>query len=145
MERNSVYACNFGVSMGSEHFGRVSSNVILRNNLIHHCHVGGVVLGGADPTQNGGASGCSVLHNTLYENDTTGFGGGQVSIQNFVGSTTLRHNLMVCNAATAQFVLKDNTTGSFSPNDIDWNLYSSVPATAVEFIWDGTSRATFAA
>ena len=145
MERNHVYACNFGVSIGSEHFGRVSSHVILRNNLIHHCHVGGVVLGGSDPTQNGGATGCSVLHNTLYENDTTGFGGGQVSIQNFVGSTTLRHNLMVCNSSTAQFVLKDNTTGSFSPNDIDWNLYSGASATAVEFIWDGTSRATFAA
>ena len=145
IERNHVYACNFGVSLGSEHFGKTTSNVRLRNNVLHHCHVGGIVLGGSDSVQNGGVSGSTISHNTLFQNDTVGYGGGQVSIQNYVTTTTIQHNMMVCNASTAQFVLKDNATGAFATNAIDWNLYSGAPATAVEFIWNSTARSTFAA
>ena len=145
MERNHVYSSNFAVSLGSEHLGKVTSNVAVRNNVLHHCHVGGIVLGGSDNLQNGGATGCTITNNTLYENDTTGTGGGQVSIQNFVTSTTIRQNIMVCNASTAQFVLKDNTTGSFSANAIDWNLYSGAALNAVEFIWNNSAKATFTA
>ena len=145
MERNHVYASNFAVSLGSEHLGKVTSNVVVRNNVLHHCHVGGIVMGGSDNLQNGGATGCTITNNTLYENDTTGTGGGQVSIQNFVTVTTIRQNIMVCNASTAQFVLKDNTTGSFSTNAIDWNLYSGAASNAVEFIWNNNAKATFTA
>ncbi len=145
LERNHVYSSNFAVSLGSEHLGKVTSNVTVRNNLLHHCHVGGIVLGGSDNLQNGGATGCTITNNTLYENDTTGTGGGQVSIQNFVTATTIRQNIMVCNASTAQFVLKDNTTGSFSANAIDWNLYSGAASNAVEFIWNNSAKATFTA
>ena len=145
MERNHVYSSNFAVSLGSEHLGKVTSNVAVRNNLLHHCHVGGIVLGGSDNLQNGGATGCTITNNTLYENDTTGTGGGQVSIQNFVTTTTIRQNIIVCNASTAQFVLKDNTTGSFSANAIDWNLYSGAASNAVEFIWNNSAKATFTA
>ncbi len=145
LERNHVYSSNFAVSLGSEHLGKVTSNVAVRNNILHHCHVGGLVLGGSDNLQNGGATGCTITNNTLYENDTTGTGGGQVSIQNFVTATTIRQNIIVCNASTAQFVLKDNTTGSFSTNAIDWNLYSGAASTAVEFIWNNSAKATFTA
>jgi hypothetical protein len=143
MESNHVYACNFAVSVGSENPGKVVSNVIVRNNVLHHCHVGGIVIGGSG-TGNGGADGCAFTNNTLYDNDTVGFGGGQVMIQNYVSNTSIQRNLMASTAASVQFVLKDNSTGSFAAGAIDWNLYKRNSSASFEFIWNGTSYSTFA-
>jgi hypothetical protein len=89
---------------------------------MHHCHVGGIVLGGSETT-NGGAADCEIRHNTIYVNDTTGSGGGQVMIQNYVSSTILTRNIIASTASFSQLVLKDNTTGSIAAGAIDWNLY----------------------
>ncbi|NJR42799.1 MAG: right-handed parallel beta-helix repeat-containing protein, partial [Akkermansiaceae bacterium] len=142
MERNHVYDCNFAVSIGSENTGRTVTGVIVRNNLFHHCHVGGIVMGGSDVT-NGGAADCTVSHNTIYDNDTTGSGGGQVMIQNYVSNVTIRRNIIASTASFAQLVLKSNTTGSFAAGAIDWNLYRVNPGAFVEFIWEGTAYSNF--
>jgi hypothetical protein len=143
MERNHVYDCNFAVSVGSENTGKVVTNVIVRNNILHHCHVGGIVIGGSGPT-NGGADNCAFSHNTIYDNDTTISGGGQVMIQNYVTNTTITRNIIASTASFAQLVLKDNTTGSIAAGAIDWNLYQTDPGASIEFIWNGTAYSTFA-
>ena len=143
LERNHVHACNYAVSAGSEHLGKVVSNVTVRNNILHHCHVGGIVMGGSGTT-NGGVTGSSFTNNTLYDNDTVGFGGGQISIQNYVTTTTIQRNLIVATAAFAQLVLKDSTTGSFSAGAIDRNYYRCSAGASFEFIWNGTAYSTFA-
>ncbi|MFZ4763906.1 MAG: DUF5123 domain-containing protein, partial [Roseimicrobium sp.] len=138
LERNHIYDCNFAVSVGSEHFGKLSSNVAVRNNILHHCHVGGVVLGGADDQTNGGADNCSITNNTLYDNDTTGYGGGQVMIQNYVTNTTIKRNLIAATTSFVQFILKETTTGGFATDAIDWNRYRHNSGSSYEFIWNGT-------
>jgi hypothetical protein len=143
MERNHVYACNFAVSVGSENAGKLVSNVIVRNNVLHHCHVGGIVIGGSG-VGNGGADNCAFTNNTLYDNDTVGFGGGQVMIQNHVTNTSIQRNLMASTASFVQFVLKDNSTGSFAADAIDWNLYKRNSGASLEFIWNGTAYSSFA-
>ncbi len=143
MERNHVYDCNFAVSVGSENSGKFVTGVMVRNNILHHCHVGGIVIGGSD-AGNGGADNCSFSHNTIYDNDTTGTGGGQVMIQNYVSNTTIQRNLIASTASFAQLVLKDNTTGSITAGAIDWNLYRTNPGADLEFIWNGTAYSTFA-
>jgi len=143
IERNHVYDCNFGVSVGSEHPGRAASAVRVRDNVLHHNHVGGIVMGGSDSVENGGAQGCSFTHNTLYQNDTVGAGGGQVMIQHYVTGTIIQHNLMASTADFVQFVLKGNSTGSFAQNAINWNLYSRPAASSIEFYWDGNAIASF--
>ena len=142
LERNHVYLCNFAVSVGSENSGRLATNVTVRNNVLHHCHVGGIVIGGSG-TANGGADNCAFTNNTLYDNDTTGYGGGQFSIQNYVTNTAIRRNLMVATASFAQLVLKASTTGSFAAGAIDWNLYKRSTGGSFEFIWNGTAYANF--
>lgn len=146
IERNTVYQCNFGISIGSEHLGKTSDNVKCRNNLIRHNHVGGIVLGGSG-TGNGGATGASITHNTLYQNDTELYGGGCVSIQHHVSTTAIQQNIMfakVDGSGWGQFVLKDNTDGSFAANAINWNIYSGTSAgNNLEFIWAAIPRSTF--
>ena len=142
MERNHVYLCNFAVSVGSENSGKLVTNVTVRNNILHHCHVGGIVMGGATAS-NGGASGCSFLHNTLYDNDTASVGGGQVSIQFNITGCLIQRNLMASTASFAQYVLKANTSGSFAAGAINWNYYKGAVGGDFEFIWNNTAYSTF--
>ncbi len=144
IDRNHVYDCNYALSAGSEWKDKVASNITVRNNIFHHCHVGGIVIGGSEST-NGGLSNSSFSNNTLYGNDTVSQGGGQFAIQNYVSATTIRRNLMVSTAAFTQFVLKDNSTGSFASGAIDWNLYKLNAGDDFEFIWNGSASSTFAA
>ncbi|WP_265594064.1 right-handed parallel beta-helix repeat-containing protein [Haloferula sp. BvORR071] len=144
IERNHVYDCNYAVSAGSENTGKLVSNVIVRNNILHHCHVGGIVIGGSGST-NGGITNSSFTNNTIYDNDTVAQGGGQFSIQNHVSSVTIRRNLMASTAQFAQFILKDNNTGSLASGAIDWNLYKIPASGDIEFIWNGSAKSTFAA
>lgn len=144
LERNHVYDCNYGLSAGSEWQGKVASNITVRNNIFHHCHVGGIVIGGSE-SSNGGLSNSSFSNNTLYGNDSVSRGGGQFAIQNHVSGTTIRRNLMASNAAFTQFILKDNNTGSFASGAIDWNLYKLDAGDDFEFIWNGSASSTLAA
>jgi hypothetical protein len=144
IERNHVYDCNYGLSAGSEHQNKVASNITVRNNLFHHCHVGGIVIGGSGTT-NGGLENSSFTHNTLYGNDTAAQGGGQFSIQNYVTGTVILRNLMASPAAFAQFVVKGNTTGSFAAGAVDWNLYWTVATSDYEFDWQSVAYNSFSA
>ncbi|MGC4013559.1 MAG: choice-of-anchor Q domain-containing protein [Luteolibacter sp.] len=143
LERNHVYLCNFAVSVASEHQGHVTSYVAVRDNILHHCHVGGIVMGGSGAT-NGGVEHCSFTNNTLYDNDTTGYGGGQISIQEYVSDVVIQRNLLACTANFAQYILKTSTTGSFSAGAIDWNYFKGKASGSIEFYWDGVAYSTFA-
>lgn len=142
LERNHVYLCNYAVSVASEHQGRVTSNVTVRNNILNHCHVGGIVMGGSEAT-NGGVEHCSFTNNTLYNNDTTGYGGGQISIQEYVSDVVIQRNLLACTANFAQYILKTSTTGSFTPGAIDWNYFKGKSGGSIEFYWDNVAYSTF--
>ncbi len=144
IERNHVYQCNFGIEVGSEHSGKRATGIIVRNNLVRRNHVGGIFIGGYAASV-GGTTNSSFTHNTLYQNDTSGYGGGQMALQHNISSTQIKHNIMVCNSSTGQFVLNTNTTGSFAAGAINWNVYSGFNAATCEFIWQNVYRQGFAA
>ncbi len=147
IERNNVHHCNIGISVGSEHSGKFSDSVTVRNNIIWKNHLGGIFLGGAAAT-NGGATNVAITNNTIYQNDTDHAGGGCIAIQHFVSTTTIKQNIMVSwpdSSSFEQFILKNNTDGSFAANSINWNLYSTTSGVNnYEFIWNATSYGTFA-
>ena len=144
IERNLVYHCNFGIEVGSEHNLKYSNGITVRDNILRQNHVGGLVLGGAG--SGGGTTGSSFSNNTLYLNDTTGYGGGQISVQDKVTTTTIKNNILVCNASTKQFILVTGTGNTFTANAINWNLYSGSGTTGIEFIWNNNiSYSSFSA
>ena len=142
IERNHVYSSNFGIEVGSEHAGRRASGVIVRNNLVRRNHVGGIFIGGYSRNV-GGATNCSFTHNTIYQNDTAAYGGGQISLQHNITTTTIRNNIIVSQSAVPLFILQENTTGSFPANQIDWNLYSGGSAGSALFLWRNVEQIGF--
>ena len=143
IERNLTYQCNFAVEVGCEHTGKFSSGITVRNNVMHHNHVGGIFMGGAGT--GGGATGCSFTNNTLYGNDTSAYGGGCISVQDNVSGTSIKNNIMVCDPVGQQFILIGGTGSAFGVGTIDWNLYSGTTQDALQFIWNGVSEDTYSA
>lgn len=147
LERNTIHHCNIGISVASEQFGSTADNVTIRNNLLHHNHVGGIFLGGSDPVFNGGATAVSITNNTLYKNDEFFAGGGCISVQHYVSGTTIRQNIFVPSTDAfgwGQYLLNANTTGAFAAAAIDWNLYASPGPNNLEFIFNDLAYGTFA-
>jgi len=121
IERNQIWAVDIGVELASEHAGRTTSDIIVRDNLISSNHTGGIFIGGYD-TKRGRTENCGITHNTLYRNDTRLNGNGEFYLQFDTRSNLFTHNLLFANS---QDLLIGNPFNQNSNNIVDWNIYFS--------------------
>lgn len=126
VERNLVYACNFGVEIGTEESsanGGQADQITLRDNLVHHCHDAGLIMGGYSSTR-GNTENCVIANNTFYQNGTL------VNTVQFFG----QHHIANCVFKNNVFVASPNTTiligiypksavDTFTGNSFTHNLY----------------------
>ena len=82
IERNVIHDVDFGIELASEHKNRATSYITARNNLIYHCNTAGMSIGGYDP-ERGHTDHCTVVNNTLYDNDTDITWGQDIAITQF--------------------------------------------------------------
>ncbi|HUQ51023.1 MAG TPA: right-handed parallel beta-helix repeat-containing protein, partial [Gammaproteobacteria bacterium] len=142
IERNTVHDCNIGIELASEHDGKSTSEVIARSNFVSRSHSIGISIGGYD-THRGSTTGCAVVHNTLYDNDTDHSGGGELLLQYDVRDNVVENNIVYANSQN-QFVA--NEFSLTSGNTIDYNLYfSAAGAASSEWRWTTTPYTGFAA
>ncbi|RYD66959.1 MAG: hypothetical protein EOP83_03840 [Verrucomicrobiaceae bacterium] len=139
VERNRVYGCNFGIELASEAATGFTENIRLRNNLLHHNHAAGIIMGGYDQNR-GKTRNCAVRNNTLFRNDTLLNYGGQITLQFYLENNVFKNNVVWANATTKQMVVHYVTGGTaaqraFGPGNVfDWNLYFCEGAEAdIEF------------
>jgi hypothetical protein len=131
IERNIIHHDNVGLELASEILRHVTSYVTARNNLIYLDSAPGVAIGGHDipgtdpnnPDCCGSTDYCSVVNNTLFENDSTpNDGSGEFIINYFpknVSGNIFENNLIVANS---QGVLINN--GFSNPVvQLNYNLY----------------------
>ncbi len=134
IERNVVTRCDIGIEVASEHGGRVTSGVVVRENLLVRNGVTGLAFGGFSPTR-GIARDCRFEHNTLVENDTTVSGTGELLVQKADGNV-IRHNVIVC---SAQNLLLTSYLGAQHTHDnvFDRNCwYAPCGADAAVVVWN---------
>lgn len=139
IERNIVHHANLGVELASEHQGKATSGVVLRSNLIHHCHVAGLSMGGYD-TRRGRTENCTVVGNTLLANDTDRTGTGELQLQFDTRNNAFRNNILF---ASPEGVLITNPFTQNSGNLLDDNIYFTTGSPSWE--WKRTSFATLQA
>ncbi len=130
IEGNVVHHCNIGIELASEHAGRTTEEITVRNNLLYHNTIGGLFLGGYD-TQRGSTRQCLVTNNTLFENDTNQDGNGEIYLQFDVRDCTFRNNLLKSNS---QGLLIGNPYTQNSGNLVDHQLFFA-PGGAQEWQW----------
>ncbi len=122
IEQNVIHDVDFGIELASEHRNRATSFVTARNNLIYHCHTAGVSIGGYAP-ERGRTDHCSVVNNTLYDDDTSGTGSGEFQMQWNMADNIFENNIVYAGARCLIAVNKSQVDKKQPPAAIDHNLY----------------------
>lgn len=93
IERNIMHDVDFGIELASEHFGRTTSYITARNNLIYNCHTAGITIGGYDEKR-GTTEHCIIANNTLCGNDTWSTGTGEFMMQFYMRNNRFVNNII---------------------------------------------------
>ena len=141
IERNLIHDVDIGIEMASEHQGHVTSFVIARNNLVYSANSTGITIGGYAPNV-GGTDHCTIVNNTLFQNDTKNTGSGEFQIQNYATNNVFKNNIVY---ASSQGLFINNFTNTEpDPADVDYNLYYSLLNSSMAvFLWNGTNHTGF--
>lgn len=119
VEQNRLYDNDIGLELASEHKGRLTSDITVKDNLIYRNRLTGIAMGGYDEGR-GGTSDSIVESNTLYKNDLLGDGNGQLYLQANLSGNVITGNIIV---AGDSGVMISNEYTSNSKNTVDRNLY----------------------
>ena len=143
IEQNTVTATDLGIELASEHLGRVSSYVTVRNNLVYANNSNGISIGGYGKYR-GGSQNITIVNNTLFGNDTKNTGSGEFQIQWNAASNLFQNNIVY---ATAQnlFVNNFTPTGATAATLNNNLYYATAGATAAQFRWAGKLYKNYAA
>ncbi len=119
IEGNTVFSANIGIELASEHPGRETSDILVRNNMLYHNHMTGIALGGYD-SERGSTRNVILVNNTLFHNDTDHTGSGEMLLQYDVQNTMVKNNILYANG---QGILISNPFLENRNNVVDYNLY----------------------
>jgi hypothetical protein len=137
IEQNVIHDVDFGIELASEHKDRATSYITARNNLIYHCHTAGVSIGGYAP-ERGHTDHCTVVNNTLYDNDTSRTGSGEFQMQWNMMDNIFANNIVYAGPRCLITLNKAQVDKSQPPAAIDHNLYYCASGTKAG-TWAGTS------
>jgi hypothetical protein len=137
IEQNVIHDVDFGIELASEHQNRATSYIVARNNLVYHCNTAGLSIGGYAPDR-GRTDHCTVVNNTLYDNDTAGTGSGEFQMQWNMAADIFENNIVYAGPRCLLAVNKSQIDKTRPPNTIDHNLYYCVSG-AQTSKWAGPS------
>ena len=122
IEQNEAYNCNIGFELASEHGGKSTSGIILRNNYVHNNTVVGIAIGGYD-RHRGTTVDCQIVNNTLYNNNNGNFSwGAEILLQYYCENNLFRNNIIY---SKSNIPIIDHATSTGSNNSFDYNLFYS--------------------
>jgi hypothetical protein len=140
IEQNVMHDVDFGIELASEHKDRATSYIIARNNLIYHSHTAGVSIGGY-ASERGHADHCTVVNNTLYDNDTSATGSGELQMQWNMADNIFANNIVYAGSRCLISSNKSQVDKNQSAVTIDHNIYYCTSG-AKASTWIGASAAT---
>ncbi len=142
IERNVVHHVDLGIEVGNEHGGRTTTGVTVRDNLLYLNNVTGLAFGGYDTTR-GIVLNCRFTGNTLFHDDTTLSGSGEIVIQK-AHDNVLRGNLLAPSSQAVAITNYFNAANSFA-NTVDYDDTWSPGGVASTFVWQDTEYVGLAA
>jgi parallel beta-helix repeat protein len=142
IERNIVHHNNIGIELASEHSGRATSYITVRNNFVYLNDVVGVSIGGYD-TLRGSTRNCAILNNTLFRNDRLQWGNGELQLQYDTSNNVIKNNIFYANS---QNYLITNPFSQNTGNVVDYNIFYAPGGKAIShWQWKKTGYKGFAA
>jgi hypothetical protein len=137
IEGNVIHDVNIGIELASEHAGRSTRNVTVRNNLVYDSTAIGVAIGGYD-RRRGSTQDCVIVNNTIVNTDGT-----ELLVQFDTRDNLIANNVIV---AGPRHAFVENAYRKNVGNVLDHNLYSSVDGSpAGTWQWKGVEYGEFVA
>jgi hypothetical protein len=142
IEQNLAHDVDLGIELASEHKGHVTSNIFARNNVVYSTNSAGISIGGYG-AKRGGSKNCTVVNNTLWNDDTKNTGSGELQIQYNATKNRIVNNIAY--AGPQSLLVNDFTTSTTNPAALDYNLYYADAGTdKAKFVWQKTRYTGFA-
>lgn len=119
IERNLVYNCNIGIEIASEHGGKSTSGIIVRNNVVRENIVLGIAFGGYD-AKRGSTENCIIVNNTLYKNNSENFNygsaenfsfGAEILVQYYCTNNIVSNNI-IYSKSNSPIIANNSNTGA---------------------------------
>lgn len=121
IEGNRLYQNDIGIEIASEHAGRATSGIDVRNNLVWNNTYGGIFTGGYSPSV-GSTEDCTITGNTTFNNDTARDGNGELLIRYRTFGLDVYGNIFY---AGIQRLVVSRITTNTSNLRLDYNVYMS--------------------
>lgn len=80
IKQNTISQTDIGIEIASEHHGKATSYITVKDNLLYNNRMAGIAMGGYD-AERGSTENCFIINNTLYNNDTLEDGNGEILLQ----------------------------------------------------------------
>jgi hypothetical protein len=142
IERNIVHDSNLGVELASEHAGKNTSYITLRNNFFYNNTQTGIAIGGYDKRR-GSTENCVIVNNTLYNNFTQRDWGAELYVQFDTRNNIIKNNIIFANDAR-RFI--ESWSAVMTGNVVNTNMYFAIGGgTNGTWIWKNVTYTTFAA
>jgi len=127
IERNIVHHCNIGIELASEHSGRATSSITVRNNFVYLNEVVGIAVGGYDQYR-GSTRNCTIVNNTLFRNNTLEWENGELCLQYDTRNNIIKNNIFYASATAygdhrGYFITNPFGQDASVPNIVDYNVY----------------------
>lgn len=142
IENNICYQNGWGIEVGCEIAGKTTSNVTVRNNLLYDNTESGLAYGGYDyPANSGKITNCVFTNNTIFSNDNTNTGNGEV-VLNYSENCDFKNNIVYVSANN--FALTHSVATPVNLT-LDYNLYYSASGISnIEFLYNNIGYTGFA-
>jgi len=137
IEQNVMHDVDFGIELASEHKDRATSYITARNNLIYHTHTAGISIGGYAP-ERGHTDHCTVVNNTLYNNDTSATGSGEFQMQWNMADNIFANNIVYAGPRCLFSLTRTQVDKNQPPAVMDHNLYYCASGSKAS-TWAGAS------
>jgi len=122
IERNQVDNCDIGIEVASEHLGKTTSNITVRNNFISRGYLGNILMGGYAANR-GNAQNVVVANNTTYQGTN-----GEIELQNNCDRITIENNILYARTGQSYIsVSGGNNTSVMVGNNLYFGASSSSP------------------
>lgn len=87
IERNWVYNCDIGIELASEHKGKNTQDITVRNNFVSGAFQANIMAGGYDANR-GNAVNITIVNNTTYQGT-----GGEIALQYNCNNIVVKNNV----------------------------------------------------
>jgi len=145
LEYNIVHDTDIPVELASEHAGKLTSAITVRDNFIYSNRQTGLFLGGYASSGTGGTEGCTITGNTFYNDDTLQEGNGEVQVRYRTSNCTLLDNIFYSGPGDLLVTVPVSAANNVN-NQFDYNLYYSADGlSAAQWIWNNKTLTGLAA